>query len=308
VDTNAASLSKVHGRFRGVAVTTRLEDVLADPAVQAIVVATPTSTHYELIRQVLFADKHVFVEKPLTNSGDTARGLCEIAEARGLVLMVGHVFLFNPAIRAAKEFLVGKELGKVHYISMKRTNLGPVRLDVNAAWDLATHDVAIANYWLASAPLSVSAVGAAWINPDIEDAVFLTLRYPDNVLVHVEASWLHPRKSRQISVVCENKMLTVDDIDQVEPIRVYDKAVVPDSQWTDTIAGFRSQIREGSVTIPRIQASEPLRSECQSFLDRCEGETDSLSDGWFGYGVVRVVEAANLSMKDGGREVELAGA
>jgi predicted dehydrogenase len=177
---------------------------------------------------------------------------------------------------------------------------------VNAAWDLASHDISVANFWLDSVPLSVSANGGAWLNEGLEDVVVATLRYPGGVMVHVEASWLNPRKRRLISVVGSERMLTVDDMDLTEPLRIYNKGVVgAEEVITDTFAGFRSQIREGEVTIPHVTAGEPLRDECDSFLRRIRGEDESLSDGVAGAEVVAVLEAIDKSMVGDGVEVDV---
>jgi predicted dehydrogenase len=256
-----------------------------------------------MVRRALEAKKHVLVEKPITNSLEDAFELCRLAESVDRVLMVGHVFLFNPAIRAAKGYIDAGDLGQVEYLSMTRTNLGPVRTDVNAAWDLASHDISIANYWLGTIPDTVSASGGSWLNQGVQDVVFATLRYPNGVVVHIEASWLNPRKRRLISVIGAERMLTVDDMDINEPLRLYDKGVVgAEAEITDTFAGFRSQIREGQVLIPHVTTGEPLRAECDSFLARIRGGEESLSDGWAGADVVAVLEAIDRSMANDGAQ------
>lgn len=310
VESDRERLNALGDRFGSAGLSSDAADAYDDPEVEAVAIATPTSTHFELAWKALSAGKHVLVEKPLAASSEEAHRLCHTADEGGLVLMVGHVFLFNPAIRAAKEYIIGGQLGKTHYISMRRTNLGPVRTDVNAAWDLATHDLAIANYWLDSRPQTVSAVGGSWINSGIQDAVFLTLVYPGERIVHIEASWLHPQKARQITVVGEKQMLTVDDINLAEPLRIYDKGVTqePSAGVVDTFAGFRGQIRQGAITTPSVEAGEPLWEECEAFVDRVEGRQGRVSDGWDGLAVVQALEAADRSMKDGGRETRVAGA
>ena len=306
VDQAEARRKAIAERFPSVTVSAGVEDALADDRVDAVVVATPTSTHFDLVQQALAAGKHVLVEKPITNSLTDAVRLCQLAESQGTVLMVGHVFLFNPAIRAAKDYIDRGDLGGVKYVSMTRTNLGPVRVDVSAAWDLASHDISIANYWLDQPPLSVSAAGGSWLNPGVQDVVFATLKYADDVLVHVEASWLNPRKRRLISVIGAERMLTVDDMDLNEPVRLYDKGVIgADSEVTDTFAGFRSQIREGQVLIPHVTTGEPLRAECDAFLARIRGQQDSLSNGRAGAEVVAVLEAIDRSIAGRGVETEV---
>lgn len=292
-------------RFPSVALTESLDDALDDPRVDAVVVATPTATHAAVAGAALSAGKHVMVEKPLADSIEASQGLVDLAQAKDLVLMVGHVFLFNPAYQAAKELIDQGHLGRIRYLSMVRTNLGPVRVDVNAAWDLASHDISIANHWLDAQPVEVSATGGSWLNEGVQDVVFVTLKYQEGQMVHIEASWLNPRKRRLAAVVGSDRMLTVDDMDLNEPLRVYDKGVVELSAHavTDTFAGFRAQIREGEVRIPHVSAGEPLRRECEAFLDRVAGKPDSLSDGLTGLKVVAALEAIDRSIEAGGAAV-----
>jgi predicted dehydrogenase len=301
VDQEETRRKAIGERFPSVSLTSDIEDALADERVDAVVIATPTSTHGGLVRRALESNKHVLVEKPITNSLVEAAELCKLAEAADRVLMVGHVFLFNPAIRAAKDYIDNGDLGGLKYVSMTRTNLGPVRTDVNAAWDLASHDISIANYWLGGTPDFVSASGGSWLNPGVHDVVFATLSYPDEIMVNIEASWLNPRKRRLISVIGAERMLTVDDMELNEPLRIYDKSVVgAASDVTDTFAGFRSQIREGQVLIPHVTTGEPLRAECEAFLARVLGEEGALSNGWAGADVVAVLEAMDRSIADNG--------
>ena len=306
VDQAEPRRKAISERFPEVTVSERLEDALEDDRVDAVVIATPTSTHSTIVEASLRSMKHVLVEKPITNSLSAAKELCAIADSLDLVLMVGHVFLFNPAILAAKAYIDQGELGELKYLSMTRTNLGPVRVDVNAAWDLASHDVSIANYWLDATPSAVSASGGSWLNPGVQDVVFATLRYPNDVVVNVEASWLNPRKRRLISAIGGERMLTVDDMDLNEPLRIYNKGILEtSSEVTDTFAGFRSQIREGEVLIPHVTTGEPLKAECDSFLARIRGEGNPLSDGWAGADVVATLEAIDRSIAHRGAEQEV---
>lgn len=302
VERDEARRKAIATRFPSVSVTESIDEVLDDDRVDAVVVATPTSTHFALVEQSLSAGKHVLVEKPITDNLAKAEELVSTAANRSLVLMVGHVFLFNPAIIAARTFIESEQLGPIRYISMVRTNLGPVRRDVNAAWDLASHDVSISNYWLGSNPISASATGGSWLNSGVQDVAFITLHYPFDVLVHIEASWLNPRKRRLISVVGGDKMLTVDDMDLNEPLRIYNKGIDASDpgEFTDSFAGFRSQIREGEVLIPHVTGGEPLRTECDEFLNRIKGGTDTRSDGQAGADVVAVLEAIEKSMSNSG--------
>ncbi|HEX7097882.1 MAG TPA: Gfo/Idh/MocA family oxidoreductase [Acidimicrobiia bacterium] len=305
VDTDEVRRRAIGERFPTVALTDSIEDALADARVDAVVIATPTKTHADLAGRALRSGKHVLVEKPLAHSIDAARGLVGLADENDLVLMVGHVFLFNPAYQAAKELIDEGHLGRVRYLSMVRTNLGPVRVDVNAGWDLASHDISIANHWLNAQPVEVSATGGSWLNDGVQDVVFASFLYPEGQMVHIEASWLNPRKRRLASVVGSERMLTVDDMDLNEPLRIYDKGVVESGseRIADTFAGFRAQIREGEVRIPHVVAGEPLKRECEAFLDRVAGKPDALSDGWTGLRVVAALEAIDRSIAAGGAAV-----
>jgi predicted dehydrogenase len=188
---------------------------------------------------------------------------------------------------------------------MTRTNLGPIRLDVDAAWDLGSHDISIANYWLGMEPTSASAIGGSWINEGLADAVFATLRYPGGVLVNLHVSWLNPRKVRDITVVGEKMMLTLDDMSLTEPLRIYDKGVSAETvapPWVDSFGSFRASVREGTITIPKVSLGEPLASECDHFIECVQYARTPVSDGALGVAVVRALDAIGRSMTNGGRE------
>jgi predicted dehydrogenase len=305
VDTNESRLRELGARFRGISLSQDPDDVFDDKSVDAVVIASPTRTHSDLVRRALSSGKHVLVEKPLTTSVRDGAELCELAEQRGLRLMVGHIFLYNDGVRRVRQLLDEKALGLVYYISMVRTNLGPIRMDVNAAWDLASHDVSIANYWLGGPPVSVSAFGGSWINEGLEDTIFATFRYPHNVIMNVHASWLNPRKSREITVVGDHSMLTFDDLNLAEPIRIFDKRVT-DSRTTpgfmDDFSSFRTSVRQGDVVIPYVPMGEPLRVECEHFLDCILNEQEALTSGRSALDVVRALEALQASIESRGCE------
>jgi predicted dehydrogenase len=305
IDRDEERLAQVASRYPEIPVSPKAEDAFGDDRVDAVVIATPTVTHHSLVKRALEAGKHVLVEKPIATTGEEAEELCELADRTERVLMVGHVFLYNGAVRAVKQYLDAGELGRIYYISMVRTNLGPIRADVNAAWDLASHDISIVNYWLDSDPLTVSSVGGSWINANVEDAVFATIRYPNDVLVNLHTSWLNPRKARDITVVGERKMLTFDDIDLTEPIRIYDKYVSDEASpagFVDTFATFRASVRDGDIWIPNVALGEPLKNECDEFVDCLEHGTRPLSDGRVGARVVHALEALARSTAAAGRE------
>ena len=308
IDRDAARLAEVQARFPDVQVSEEPARAFSDPAVDAVVVATPTSTHFTLAQQALQHSKHVLVEKPLTTKVKQGLGLLELATSQQLVLMVGHVFVYNPGIRKVKEYLDAGHLGKMYYVSMVRTNLGPIRLDVNAAWDLAAHDLSIVNYWLEAEPLSVSAIGGTWINQGIEDAVFATLTYPQGVLVNLHASWLNARKARDITVVGERRMLTFDDMDLNEPLRIYDKQVTDvrtRPTYVDSFASFRASVRKGDITVPKVPLGEPLAAQCAHFLECIVSGKQPFTGAPEGIAVVRALEAMQRSIRARGREEQV---
>ncbi len=309
VDRDPKRLDEVKLRFPEVELHEDAAKVFADDAVDAVVIATPTSTHYPLVKAALEANKHVLVEKPITTDSKQAAELCALADAKGRVLLVSHVFLYNAAVRRVRKYLEEQALGRVYYVSMVRTNLGPIRMDVNAAWDLAAHDLSIVNYWLQATPLSASAVGGTWINAGIEDAAFATLRYPSGVLVNLHASWLNPRKSRDITVVGERRMLTFDDMNLNEPIRLYDKQVTDARTrpgFIDSFSTFRASVRDGDITIPKVALGEPLKAECDHFIECITQKVAPLTGGREALAVVRALEAIGRSMRNAGREEAVA--
>jgi predicted dehydrogenase len=304
-DLDPSRLETVGRHYPGLRVTADAREAIADPRVDAVVVATPTRTHHRLVHESLIRGKHVFVEKPLAADRNEAEELVAIAERERRVLLVDHVFLYNPAVRRAKAYIESGDLGRVQYVSCVRTNLGPIRIDVNAAWDLAAQDVAVLDYWLGSLPLAASASGGTWVNPGVEDAVFATLRYPENVLAHLHCSWLHPRKTREMTIVGERRMLSYNDVDFTEPIRLYDKQVAAErtrALFVDTLEEFRSIVRDGDVLIPKVAMGEPLRVACEHFLDCIERNERPITDGRLGADVVRVLEAVDRSLRRGGGE------
>ena len=232
----------------------------------------------------------------------------ELAKQNNVQFMVGHVFLYNAGIRFVKEQIASGELGKILYIHGQRTNLGPVRPDASALWDLAAHDVSIFNYWLDAIPESSTASGSALLNPDVEDIVNATFNYPDNIKCNILASWLHPSKVRQITVVGDKKMLIWDDMSPSEPVKIFDKSIcraeMPE-QIEGTLSEFRFSIQDGQIFIPRVQQCEPLKEECNHFIDCILNNTKPLSDGVNGYHVVAALEAATKSIHDNSASIEV---
>ncbi|MFT5695935.1 MAG: putative dehydrogenase [Myxococcota bacterium] len=305
IDQNQDRLTAVKARFPGVKTGADAALAFDDPNVDAVVVATPTTTHFELATAALRAGKHVLVEKPLADTVDKSVAMDSLAREVGKTLMVGHIFVYNAAAQEAKKIISEQQLGRVYYISMVRTNLGPIRVDVNAAFDLAAHDISLASYWLDARPVSVSATGGAWINKGIEDAVFATLRYPNDVLVNLHASWLNPIKTRDIRVVGDKRMLTFDDVNQEEPLQIYNKHIDDETAqvpFVDTFQKFRMIVREGDVVTPKVPVTQPLKTECEHFLECILDGKPPMSGGTEGIDVVKTLVAMTNSMRDQGRE------
>ena len=283
---------------------TDYRELLNQESLNAVVVATPTRMHYGIAKAALEARKHVLVEKPLCLTTLEGEELVRLARQNGVVLMVGQVFLFHNGIAKLKEFLEAGEAGTLYYIGSTRTNLGPIRQDVNAVYDLASHDVSIFNWLLGSRPLTVSAVGEAFLQEGIEDIAFISLRYPNDVLARIHASWLDPKKVREITIVGARKMITWDDLAPLGTVQVFDKSVVRDTYYAD-YGHFQLLAREGDITIPRVQLEEPLRKQARHFLSAIKRGRAELSDGESGVEVVRTIEAIQRSIKARGAPVEV---
>lgn len=302
-DASAGRLALARKQFRDVETTTDPAAVTRATDVDAVIIATPVQSHVALAQQALEAGKDVLCEKPLAATVAECRALADLAATHGRILMVGHVFLYNPAVQHLKVDLDRGELGRVYYMDATRTNLGPVRRDVGAIHDLASHDVSIFNHLLESAPVEVSAAGGFFLQEKIEDIGFLTLTYPRGVICHVHTSWLNPRKVRQLTIVGDHKMAVWDDMNNLEPIRYYDKGVTADHY--SSFGEFQMILRDGAITIPKVRLAEPLMKQDQDFVDCIRSRRPPAADARFGLEVVRVLEAARESLAQGGRAVKL---
>jgi predicted dehydrogenase len=276
-------------------------DLLKLKEINAVIVVTPTGTHYEIVRNALEAGKHVLVEKPLATDYNKAKKLCGLAKKNDLVLFTGHTFLFNSGINRIKESIKSGQLGDICYLHAVRTNLGPIRRDVNAMVDLATHDIAIFLHLLGEMPEAVSAQGEVYINEEKEDVAFVVMYFPGNILCHIHVSWLEPRKVRQITVIGDKKMLVFDDMNTAEPIKIYDKGAMKTNRAYRDFNEFKTTIWDGDVVIPKVNMAEPLRNQCVYFIDLLKSGDYSPRDGDFSMNVVKILEAANKSMKKRGK-------
>jgi len=300
-DTDQTHLAALARRYPHARATTELGELLRDDDVDAVLVATPTAAHYELTRRALEAGKDVLVEKPLTTDSHEAAALVRLARELDRVLMVGHVFAYNPAIRAVDELIKAGELGDIYYMSFERTNLGPVRTDVSALWDLAAHDASIMCDFMSATPVSVTANGQSYLNPGIDDVVFATFIFEHGVAAHVHASWLNPNKVRQITVVGSKKMAVCDDLDLRHPVRLYDKRVSlpPISEITGSFLQHKTLVVDSGAMIPVVQTREPLLGEVDDFFECIISGQKPRADGLSGWRVVALMEAAAQSIACG---------
>ncbi len=303
-DLSEARLNHMKQLYPTIRTTTSYRDLLNDPEIEAVVIATPVSQHYPIAREALEAPKHVFVEKPLAQSVEEGFKLVRLAKEKGRVLMVGHTFVYTAAVNKIKDLIWAGELGEIYYISTSRVNLGIFQEDINVVWDLAPHDISIMNYILNSHPISVSAIGQSYIRPGIEDVAFLNLRYPQSALANIHVSWLNPNKIRSTTVVGSKKMLVYDDISSLEKIRIYDKGVTVTPHY-DTFGEFQLSYRYGDISIPRLDDAEPLKIECQHFVDCIVNGATPRSGGRHGYEVLVALDAADRSMREHGKEVTI---
>jgi hypothetical protein len=295
-DTDAARVQRVTSGTTALRSYATAEALLADPGVDAVVISTPTSTHYALVKAALLAGRHVLCEKPLCLSSREADELVRLSDERRRVLMVGHVFLFNPGLVKIKELLSAGELGEPRYLSAVRTNLGPFRRDVNAGWDLASHDIAIFNWLLGCEPESVSAMGASFLQPGVEDVVNITLKYPGNIMATVLSSWLDPKKVRQLTLVGSAKMVTWDDLNLTSPVAIYEKGAKTETDVSTYGEFLRISMWEGDVRLPKVVQAEPLRVQGEYFLQSINDRSLDRGGGKFAAGVVRVLEQASAAL------------
>ena len=304
-DLEESRLADVRRRQTGVETTRDPAAVLAAPDVDAVVIATSAVTHHRLAAAALDARKDVLVEKPLALSGREAADLVERARKRRRVLMVGHLLLYHPAVLCLRDLVQTGEVGEVRYLYSQRVNLGTVRSDENALWSLAPHDISVMHFLMGGPPETVSARGAAFVRRQVEDVVFLSLRWKDGRMGQVQVSWLDPHKERRLTVVGSKKMVVFDDMAPSEKIRIYDKGVEPPAEHVG--AGEALSIRFGDVRIPHLPAAEPLVLELRHFLDRVADRGRPRSDGKEGLGVVRVLEAATRSLARDGAPIGVDG-
>ncbi len=299
-DPRRDRLDWVKNRYRTANTYCDLDGMLASIHVDAVVVATTAQSHFSIAERCLKVGKHVLLEKPLTTSVEEGERLVKLADETGKVLMIGHTFLYNDGIRRMKEFIHSPDFGQVYYLHATRTNLGPIRYDVDALWDLAPHDIAIFNYLLDSHPVSVSAVGSCLLGNERADVGFATLKYPNKVIANVHVSWADPNKVRKVVAVGSQQRIVFDDLNNLERVRIFEKGVAPPEQEAGSFGEFRFLLRDGAIISPKIEVSEPLKNQCIHFLDCIVNGQKPLTDAHNGLQVTKVMVAIEQSVKRDG--------
>ncbi len=303
-DLKPDRLQLIKKKFPNIDVTVDHNAILDNPYIDAIAIATPVETHFPLASEALKNGKSVFIEKPLTSSVTEAEELINLAERYNKTLMVGHTFIYTGAVRKIKEIIEKGEIGNIYYFDSVRVNLGLFRPRVNVIWDLAPHDVSIMDYLLGANPEYVSAVGVSHFGTGIENIAYITINYPDNLLAHIHVNWLAPVKLRKVLISGSKKMIVYDDTEPDEKVKIYDKGIIlngsPDKIY-DRMVGYRI----GDMYSPKIDSAEALRRECSHFIDCIDNNKIPITDGYAGLRVVRILQAAQLSIENKNERVEL---
>ncbi|WMT92834.1 Gfo/Idh/MocA family oxidoreductase [Pelagibacterium sp. H642] len=305
-DLQTERLAGVRSRYPAVQITEDFDLVLADPGVDAVVIATPVSTHFPLAMRALQAGKHVLVEKPIACRAADAERLVHEAERRGLVLAVDHTFLHTGAVRKMRELVRG--MGEIYYYDSVRVNLGLFQHDVSVVWDLAVHDLSILDYVIPVRPTAVSATGVSHVAGEPENIAYLTLHFPGNFIAHIHVNWLAPVKVRQTLIGGSNKMVIYDDLEPSEKIKVYDRGITVSgspARVGEAIHQMRVGYRTGDMTAPKLDTTEALATELRDFVTCVERRETPVADGRSGLRVVRILEAATRSLALRGETVQL---
>jgi predicted dehydrogenase len=302
-DTDTKKLERVKNRYPTVETVSNAEQVANDPDIDAVIIATPVSSHYPLAKACLQNNKHVFIEKPFASSSREAQELIDIAEKNKKLIMIGHTFEYSPPVIKINELIEKGTLGDLYYISSSRVNLGLHQKDVSVIWDLAPHDFSILFYWLKEQPIRVSAMGKDYVQKNIPDVAFINLEFESGCVAHVQVSWLAPSKLRRTAIVGSEKMLVYDDTENIEKVKIYDKGV--DYKDPETFGEFQLSYRTGDVLSPKIETFEPLAFEMKHFVECCKNGKTPKSDGYSGLRVVKTLEAAEESLRNNSKVVEI---
>jgi predicted dehydrogenase len=297
-------LSHMQTLYPHLKTVTDSNEVFNDKSIDAVAIATPVKFHYELAMKSLQAGKHTFIEKPMASSVDQCRELLALAREQGLTLMVGHTFIYSPPVRKIKELVDSGDLGGIQYVSSRRLNLGLYQKDINVSWDLAPHDIAIILYVLNDQPVSVNCQGKAHVSKGVEDVCNMTINFANGGFCTIQSSWLDPNKIREMTFVGEKRMLVYNDLEPIEKIKIYDKRVEKPPHY-DTFAEFHYSYHYGDMYSPYLKQFEPLKEECQHFIDCIKTKCKSISGGLEGLKVVQILSAASESLRQKGAAVSI---
>jgi predicted dehydrogenase len=303
-DLSQERLAHLNLLYPEVRALTDYNEMLNDTGVDAVVIATAVKFHFPMAKASLLAGKHTFIEKPMAASSAQCEELIDIANRNGLVLMIGHTFLYSPAVRRIKQIVDSGDIGDIRYISARRLNLGLFQKDINVTWDLAPHDISIVQYIIGDEPVSVNCRGNAHITPGIEDVTTLCLSYRHQRTAVIQSSWLDPRKVREMTIVGSKRMIVYDDVAPIEKLRIFDARVERPPHY-DTFAEFHYAYHYGDMYVPYVKQEEPLKVECQHFIDCVRSGATPLSSGESGLQLVQILEASSESLRRGGGPVDM---
>lgn len=304
-DLDRERLERIKLRYPFVTTTTNYKDLLKDKSLQAVAISTPVHTHYRIAKEALEAGKHLFIEKPFTSKVKEAEKLVEISKKKNLILLVDHTFIYTGAVRKMKELLSSGKIGDIYYFDSVRVNLGLFQSDVNVVWDLAPHDIAIMDYLIPDRPKSVVAVGASHTSNGIEDIAYLTVNFDGGLIAHFHLNWMSPVKIRRIIIGGSKKMIVFDDLDPAEKIKIYDKGITLARSEKKLLYQNRIQYRIGDMYAPKIDLSEALKVAVEHMADCIIKNKNPETDGESGLRVLRIIEAAERSIKKGGVKIAL---
>lgn len=302
-DRDESRLERMRRQFHGIETATDYDEILTRGDVEIVAIATPVSLHFEIAKKALLSGKHCWIEKPMTVNAAEAEELIAIADERGLKIFVDHTFIYTGAVRKMKEIVTSGRLGEIYYFDSVRVNLGLFQHDVNVIWDLAPHDLSIMDYLLEKRPLAVSAVGSCHVGNGLEDIAYLTLMFENNLIAHFHVNWLAPVKIRKTLIGGTKSMIVFDDTEASEKLKVYDKGIEVTTR--EGVYDTLVQYRTGDMLSPKIEQTEALSLAAKHFIDCVLNDKKPLTDGVAGLNVVRILEASEISIKNGGQLVQL---
>ncbi len=308
-DINQERLKQIKNLFYSIETYDSYESLLRN--VDAVSISTPVASHHELMKKAILEGKHVLVEKPITKTAKEAIDVIKLAESRKVALMVDHTFEYVPSVQKIREIVGNGQLGDIYTINTTRINLGLFQKDVNVLLDLAPHDISILRFILGQEPVSVRAFAMSFISPKIQDTAYLFLKFNNNIMAHLHLSWLSPRKIREVTIIGSKKMLVYDDVQPNEKIKIYDKGVsvqkneLPPTKYYSSFAEFQFFYRSGDIFVPKVDDIEPLKEVCKHFIDCIKTGKKPLTDGYSGYQVVKVIDAAQKSLEKNGVEIKI---